>query len=1109
MSGRLFSKSDSFSLDNLRDPQLLDDLVQVAVLLQGQPFSEELGIARTILFKFLFELLNSQFFENPVTVGPFLRFLYEPEMSSHIISRILASCDKSANWFLVMNFLNSCFTEASTSPDSPAHGKLALDLLQMLSMLMRLNRRIPSQVSICFAAMLKCMRVFHSYEMLLQLLDVLALSEGKVMARDCLILLSTLVRERWVDDRLVFNKLTDLLVIGPVLAPNAMRLIGRPELLPFLLSVYGGSSYATALLQYLFNMSIHSVYNLHRLHEGNLDFILVNFLLPRNEPLFYDGLSIFLDFDRKVRDTLIMPLLESIVIYMSSYAVASLLIKAVLTGDSAIVDFLLRTNETACKLPQAIARLGTVSKPCKITGFQGNLFRGSFTLSFSLILDELASFNTWPTITILKMCDSLGRSLEIISRDNCISMNYQSESMTLSVPLTLERVRAEWADCAITINMDKNPPVMKAYWNGMLARNVGIVALEFEGDMSLMFGNKLDNVRVNGIYGLIGNFRLFPFVLNEFAVKSLCSGFVPDRAVSLSYSQELPLQTSLSKILSDHSLIELLMRYGCGKLDIPILLSLLWRLSPTSVNRDFLMNIVRGTSVSAGLYFCVYSLYERVGKPIEWIDPLLFNLNVWFRCDDNSLQQVLSHWNGVVVPACIDYLQAHAYFERFLSLFERFFSLIVPLDDRARVLYVLLLKSLAYRHLTNLGARMLLFLASSATSVSSAVTYLEVLCDLASMIDRTTTECFVRNLLTLSLRLKHPQITNLVLIVVYELPCENCSLCLWPLIETLADVTAFFDLIVLSLPRYPGIADIACLLALDTGKRVGPSLISLLDIPSVRFMVTKSRFWFLPPILLCLQTHEEIEVIYLIQFLAFLSHDSVAFVSIIFYLFVYLRPFLDSLSFDFLGLFLTQVRVFVKSEEVLKILGRLSLWALAFQRSAPSTNEALLSDWLNSPFAEESFMPVPSRQFPSYKIRNFVQWNLFLQMPRIFDVTCGLLRRADGSFVHTLVINLLQSWIVDYPDANDSALIRFFTMRKELPDLLPDLEERIESTKKEFITQMQAEVTKIFNEFPSLLDLMAPCQGLPPFAEEARLEIHTFRVREQQENRLLVVADRS
>jgi hypothetical protein len=41
--------------------------------------------------------------------------------------------------------------------------------------------------------------------MLLQLLDVPALSEGEVIARDDLITLSTIVRERWINDRLVFN----------------------------------------------------------------------------------------------------------------------------------------------------------------------------------------------------------------------------------------------------------------------------------------------------------------------------------------------------------------------------------------------------------------------------------------------------------------------------------------------------------------------------------------------------------------------------------------------------------------------------------------------------------------------------------------------------------------------------------------------------------------------------------------------------------------------------------------------------------------------------------------------------------------------------------------
>jgi hypothetical protein len=1070
--GRILMKSDRFRFDNLLSADFLRDLVNLAAILQRIKFTNELAVARTIVFEFMFELVKYGCLEKPLFVYGFLKFLFEPEISSEIIRQIHIGAGYITSCEALLFFFKQCFISILNHSSDNQYGHLLLVLVRTLNALLRTNTQFSSSVVICFDALIHTLLFFPSIDLLLELIDHFSLCDVDLLSGEHLGLVSTFVREQFSEDRLLVDKIFALTSLGrqPFSAADPNRLLfSRPKFLPFLLACFGNSSIGTSLVSTICQHSLPSFYNLCRCHDCDLDFILASFLSDRTDPLFYDGMLFDLKFDDEMRQSTILPLLFAIASISSSFAVIHRLTSS--PGDAEITELLMAAGMRCRTFVGKTSPLG-FSASAEITGLHADHFRLVATLSFRVQIDLPAARALMPSVHLLTISDSEGRFLKLEFHDPNIFLRYNDENVQTIIMVASDHLLLQSSQVILIISRgDEN-----ANENWVLPivgrkkdREIEMCRTQFVGELKIEFGGQQACRREDCVVGFIDDFMFCPRELNDDEILDLCDGIHPSDALELVFRPGYTSRRAFADFLSDKA-IALIMLENDRSFPIEVVLSMLRQFAPALLTLDFMINVLLTHEKTAELYFCIYSLFTaQTTNQNEWFERIVFNFHFWSACDSLSLECILSHSNAVIVQHCWQYLTVISYFGPLLTMFETIFPASTPVNDTNRILYLILLKKLAIVNFTESDEETLLSFCCSTEDPTFALVYLELLRDLITKIQTIISQRYLWGLVQLAQRMRRSDVVALILIVLSDLPCSISAILLWTAVVSSVDLPDLFACIRDNLSRRPKLFEYACCIALELSVSVGSDLLALLGIPNASIVIGSLPHWYFFPLLIVLQTENETEMIQLLQFIAAVAGRSIDDIRTIGHLLAYLVPLLRTSQIsDPLSIFLAEVGAFSREAATFEAIQALCSWNLLFHKSTRPTNAALAAEWSASPFSRRGQQPP---EFQPISIKSFNDLVAFLGMPMSFDLNVGIMVAPDGTSAQPrleLVLNALRDVC---SRSRESALAARFldhqTNNAEIPH-------ELQSVRIAFLDQWQMVVVSTLAEIRSVVQMVVP-----------------------------------
>jgi hypothetical protein len=1058
--GRVLSKTSAFSLSCFLESGFLLATVDVSLSLQGIPFSPAVATARSILFRALFRFVELGAADTPVFITSFLRFIFEPEVAPEVIKAFLNSAVDLKSGTAVLLFIRESLIAILVHPDDPRYNNLLFSVVSIITTLAHFPR-VTVDLVICFDPLIWVTERFPSRELFCEILKLLDVCPVDLVTDAHIGVLANLIKQRFSDDREIFEKLRSLCLLG-----RDSCVFRRPRLLLLILAGFGSSAFGETVVTEICRQSLKSFSNLNCCHTCDIDFIFAHFLCVQSAPLFYNGIVFEIAISKRTRKRFVLPLIERLSCLISTSAIAHLLLTYAVRGTLHIADFLLRVASNCAG--RSLVFLGPSSRPAQLAGFRAEHFTSDCTLAYTLEIDLAVTTFGSRSVPLLTMSDEEGHCLSIVVCDRRLILVYSAPDCRFTVQL----VPCKKVGYRHVVHVFKPEVDTVASYVDFQHENVSqMQPFAFVGKLTVVAGGPDDSL-LGPAFGFLTEFAFYTRALTAQEIAAMQADVTFPDAVPIRFVDGGPENRTLKKFLSEPPATELLIG-NCDECPLLTLLSMISHFAPNFPSVQFIANLLENRVIDAEVYFCVYRLLDQRSDQDDWFDRLVFNFRLWSRCDPISIERILRHWDTVVVPTHISRLRARSCFLRFLSLYER-----LDLEAVNRHLYLRLLKKLMIVKFTNDDAAELFRICCSATAPEFAIDCLELLGDMAALIDASVADSYFWSCIEFARRMNRIEILTAVIVAVYKLPGRAIGLMLWEFLRRSFDPGELFASLRNEFQHCPRLIDFFCCLALERGFLVGRDLIALLRVPNVKPAITSSPIWFFIPLLLCLQTDSEEEMVQLLQFLASLSTAMASTVKTITFLLVYLPPLFQNWNTPrLLGLFLTEVRAFATDPDVLQMIETLCVWNLVCHPRS-LRNLAITAEFSDGPFsgASQAEETAPDR----VSLRTLDEIHFFLLHPPDFAVDPGVLLDRDGSIVQATISIVLNSLHLIVPESQQS---RLFSRVLGLDDR-ECVDAEIEFVRAAFADDFRATIPPLLSEIAGMIEFsvsvdMSVCASNP------------------------------
>lgn len=865
--GRMIASLGDDRVELFLGEAIIEYVFDVAFTLQAMPTSNEVIIARNIVFLFIFMAAKTSFFGGRAFASYFYRFLFQSDISQMVVSALKEGCSvlhEHEAGKIVLSF-QSLFVECAARKDDDRYGKMAITISNMIYESIQINPSLAKPFWKLFDSVVLCLKEKPSVEILIVIINMIALSHGQTVRPTIGRLLAGYIEEELPDNTKLFRKVINLLSLSDQYAVESFFAIERPELMAFVMSCCRSATMFRLFVKKLQILTAQSLYNVRQCQKGELDQILIKFLEQEKEgraKFQYRGFDLCLSFDKENLNSVMIPLLVQMCCYYPSQGAAVNLLDLCRRGNNTAILVMNKILSHMKVMPAKMARLGCFKENVVATGLKGSDLQGEFTLCCWLRIDLSMSIASNSAIDLVHIVDSRGWSLSLFLNQQAIVLKYERERIKTVVQVVHVCPANRWFSLAVSFKMEGQHRLINTFVNLDKQSDSEMCAFQLDGPIKFIFGKTVTQKKwFDADFGIIGDVRIYNYAIKYREIERYahrCPRPIKDQKKQfvLKFERGDPEPEHFCSFLNNKNVIANVI--GAGTIALAPVISILkpmYLLSPgATIPADDVVDILNLTpGINANIYFCLYSFFLVLVDKRDWFDKVISNFLIWSRCDDDSRMQILQHWSSIVPDSCADLIRERSRFSSLLAEFDEYFGA-EDANRTNRALFSLFLRRIAHVNLTIEDQQILFVFACGSKTTDMTREYLEILRDVASLLDESIGREHHLELLNMMLRHNQPDIVYLVLMILHEMTFQVDSMILAYLLPCCIDLEQVIQYLISQLHVCPRFSELCAILGLILGQDVSTSLVAICGVSGAAAQITRSNEWFLWPLFLLYQT---------------------------------------------------------------------------------------------------------------------------------------------------------------------------------------------------------------------------------------------------------------
>lgn len=680
---------------------------------------------------------------------------------------------------------------------------------------------------------------------------------------------------------------------------NNSYIIENPSFLPLLFAIHGKSKSLIKLLMEFKELCIFSMFNSNQLHEGYIDYLLIEYLSKQEDncQIKFRDTIIDIYIDREKNFQLILDILGEVLKRAPTFSITYKLLNLLsITNNDRIWSFLSNLLLGGMSEINRIVNIPFDSPEplIQFNGIEWTPMKTGFTMDFFLLHDRIVASKYQSNFVIFEiMDDSYKFSIEL--KNSSIIAKYETPTTINTLYLIKNFLSFKWNHFVLigTPNNDKMKFINVIDQCKQSDQSMDPIIFSKSCLTARIGGSDFDleNYKRHPFYSIMAGFSFFPFCLSDDNINHLFESreTLPDQPLittSQIHSEmvktiKLTETLSINLLPSYHRMMHIL-DYICD----PILFDKIISLPNFQKSLDFLLyafhkhpsiqqffncigKLVENTmknptySIYLSLYYFVNFIRNKELLSL-WFEKLILNLKVW--CKSSEIDLIMLHWTTTFKSHSVIYSNKNY----FVSLLTQFMTFYVYSNDKQKLstktiqVFFSFLKKFEYCHFNLASFESLLFHIGICKNPLFLSPLVKILLDVSKfhlVLDNMTEERLSRLHQVFSIQ-------NLSIMVDLTCCIDNLRLKLpqYSLVSVsyflfdYKDLSSFCDSLLRKLNNHPKLLSLLTVLCISTGKstqlvkKIEENMKS--DRPTL-FSIIDEDLWYIWPIMLMLNVSDD------------------------------------------------------------------------------------------------------------------------------------------------------------------------------------------------------------------------------------------------------------
>lgn len=473
--------------------------------------------------------------------------------------------------------------------------------------------------------------------------------------------------------------------------PGAVFLIQRPQMLLLYLCFSGNNG-----ITYLNRLCYESYFNCIQCHKGNIDLLLIEFILNYPQKFFFQGLEFYFDLSQDEVIDIIFPLIIQISMFYSSLPVIEKLVSIAIPRKSQ--SFTKFSQAALCSINHVMTQLSVNPKPLysytdksiplihKIRDY--NPISKGFTFVFWFIIDTHCSVQKSSPLLVFSITDGQNDFFSIFIQGITLFCSIVSEDGVSTVPLSSSLLTTIWTTGSVSLIPKDRITSHLYYCIGDDVHSLAVIRNPMLPNQELFFRiggpYKEERIRSDFPFLMLGPFRIikgypthskvvdilrdFSLINEEFEDIYLGDTLIDDRTFIYPISSVMNDNGFQRSLIPFISFIDLLIPHSIDRI-----VDIIYKIPKFSLYQEIIDSLILMPPVilTYNLYLRFYSIYRNTNNSIL-LRSVLFSMDFWLKSTGLTINRVFQHWIQALVPENIQHLIVLVPFEQVLSKMELF-----------------------------------------------------------------------------------------------------------------------------------------------------------------------------------------------------------------------------------------------------------------------------------------------------------------------------------------------------------------------------------------------------------------------------------------------------
>lgn len=512
-----------------------------------------------------------------------------------------------------------------------------------------------------------------------------------VLSPDCLRILADVVGPEH------YTVILNLIAGSFSVSSRSLFLIQRPSFLPLMFAALGkDETKMNEFLLFLRTITKNtSNYNMHKLHEGGVDSLLLKWL-KHGSPVLHKGAKIHISMQRQ----LALEILELIAATVSDSSVARKFLNAINSAeDRDIISVLHNSLHLSQRWFSNEFTIGTVAPFGKVYDIMSKDIQGSFTISFWVYLDTSVLVGLTSIVNIVSFWDKKDTTFSISLINDSLFVVYDGRAEKLLLSLFQRMSSNEWTHFVVMFDNqpDISRHIVRTVKDGTPVSESNFQSMSFDSSHLevCLGGHVLEHRRsryLNTGAGKAANISMFNRIVDETEIEPMMNEnwIPPDYLFSVTDLSGQNGTKSARKIellenyVQHDSILEplqlppnlrkLMMCYV--KTREPKLLSVFSMAARSTRDKRLpseVASILLQQFSESERNFALYRMFFEIVRNIAahdiqelWFEDILINVDIWNVRD----VRLITHWSTVLLSTFESIFRGKSYFRYFLTRLE-------------------------------------------------------------------------------------------------------------------------------------------------------------------------------------------------------------------------------------------------------------------------------------------------------------------------------------------------------------------------------------------------------------------------------------------------------